>query len=103
MIVFRHNIYQSTLLRGSWYPVALSDAATFNGVLANSQLYTTMQANKSYTTSDDNISLAYHSRALQIVNQKMKDPTQHTTESLLATVGSLMFHDVSDYHSNASH
>ncbi|KAH7135051.1 hypothetical protein B0J11DRAFT_151027 [Dendryphion nanum] len=91
--IFRKNGSHSTILRGSWWPVALSNAAAFHTALSSSQLYICMNINQSYVFSDDATSLEHHSRALKLVNEMMNDPTKHTTNELLGAVAAFMCHD----------
>lgn len=53
-----------------------------------------MHLNGPFVTTDDTISLSHHSKALQIVNEKMKDPRFRTSDAMIGTVGSFMCHDV---------
>ncbi|KAF2113766.1 hypothetical protein BDV96DRAFT_601240 [Lophiotrema nucula] len=91
--VFSSNGNHQKLLRGAWYPVGLSDPATFTGVLANSALYITMRQVGSFITEDSPESLQYHSRTLSMVQTKLSDPNQHTTDALIGNIASLMCHD----------
>lgn len=53
-----------------------------------------MQLNGPFVNEDDAVSLSYHSKALQLVNEKMKDPAQHRSDALTGTVAAFMCHDV---------
>ncbi|KAF2021286.1 hypothetical protein BU24DRAFT_404313 [Aaosphaeria arxii CBS 175.79] len=94
MFIFQQNSTHSSLLRGSWWPVGLYDAATFNSVLSNSQVFLGMQqTGQSYATEDSVESLAYYSNAVQIVMRKLDDPKTHTSKELLGAVGSFVCHN----------
>ncbi|KAF2269412.1 hypothetical protein CC78DRAFT_539961 [Lojkania enalia] len=91
--IFRSNSSHQKVLRGSWFPVGLFDAAAFNCVLANSQLYVRMEQSGSYISEDDSDSLYYHNKCIALVAKKLCDPNQSTSDALVGGIGSLMCHD----------
>ncbi|KAF1994142.1 hypothetical protein P154DRAFT_527291 [Amniculicola lignicola CBS 123094] len=91
--IFRSNSNHATLLRGAWWPVGLSDASIFQVVLANSQLFFNMFRNGLSEPAVNTESLALHSKGLQLVSKKMKDPAQHTSDIILGAVAAFMCHD----------
>ncbi|ORY19314.1 hypothetical protein BCR34DRAFT_472425 [Clohesyomyces aquaticus] len=91
--IFRQNGNHCRQLRGSWWPVGLYDAAAFHNVLSNSRLFILMFHAGSYVSEDDSESLFHHTTALQLVNEKLKDPAHHKSDELIGTVCSFMCHE----------
>jgi hypothetical protein len=50
----------------------------------------------SYVSEEDTECLSYYSAALRLVNQKLKDPTQHKSDALIGAVSAFMCHEVGD-------
>ncbi|KAG9193184.1 hypothetical protein G6011_03219 [Alternaria panax] len=82
-------------LRGSWYPVGLSDAAAFHNMLSNSQNFLFQRRNGYYPSQDDAIALKYHNKALRHTTQMMNDPTKRLSDEVIGAVVSFMIHFVS--------
>ncbi|KAI4942193.1 hypothetical protein J4E91_010167 [Alternaria rosae] len=82
-------------LRGSWYPVGLSDAAAFHNMLSNSQNFLFQRRNGYYPSQDDAIALKYHNKALRHTTQMMNDPAKRTSDEAIGAVVSFMIHFVS--------
>ncbi|KAL1799052.1 hypothetical protein ACET3X_003089 [Alternaria dauci] len=79
-------------LRGSWYPVALNDAAAFYNMLSNSHNFLSQKRNGYYPSQDDAIALGYHNKALRHTAQMMRDPTKRLSDEIICAVVSLMIH-----------
>jgi hypothetical protein len=92
--VFRNNGAHSRQLRGAWWPVGLSDKATFYNVLANSRLYMLKELTGAHVHQDDALSLSHHNSAVRLVGEKMKDPQKHDSDELLGSIASFMCHHV---------
>ncbi|CAN9130044.1 unnamed protein product [Alternaria alternata] len=79
-------------LRGSWYPVGLSDAAAFYNMLSNSQNFLFQKRNGYYPSQDDAIALRYHNKALGHTAQMMNDPSKRLSDEVIGAVVSFMIH-----------
>ncbi|KAF2871136.1 hypothetical protein BDV95DRAFT_573351 [Massariosphaeria phaeospora] len=90
--VFRHNGHHSRLLRGSWWPVGISHAASFHNVLANSHLFKLREHNGHYASEDDAVSLFHYTKAVRLVSNDINDPNKNTSDELLGAVASFMCH-----------
>ncbi|CAI6303832.1 unnamed protein product [Periconia digitata] len=90
--IFRDNSAHSRQLRGSWYPVGLSDKVSFHNLLSNSRLYMLKELTGSFFRQDDVLSLSHHNSALRLMADKMHDPQQHSTDEMLASISSFMAH-----------
>jgi len=94
LLVFRNNGAHSRQLRGAWWPVGLSDKATFYNVLANSRLYMLKELTGAFIQQDDALSLSHQNTAFRLMGEKMEDPKQHDSDELLGSIGSFMCHQV---------
>ncbi|KAH8640883.1 hypothetical protein IG631_03824 [Alternaria alternata] len=89
-------------LRGSWYPVGLSDAASFYNMLSNSQNFLFQKRNGYYPSQDDAIALRYHNKALGHTAQMMNDPSKRLSDEVIGAVVSFMIHFVGNMYYNGS-
>ncbi|KAF1829240.1 hypothetical protein BDW02DRAFT_536696 [Decorospora gaudefroyi] len=79
-------------LRGSWYPVGLSDAGAFHNMLANSHNFLFQKRNGYFPLQDDALALKHHHKALRYTSELLKDPAQHLSDRALGAVVSFMIH-----------
>ncbi|CAA9962937.1 hypothetical protein PTMSG1_06305 [Pyrenophora teres f. maculata] len=82
-----------SVLRGSWYPVGLSDAAAFHNMLANSQNFLFQKRNGYFPSQDDAVALKHHHKALRHTTLMMKDPAKHKSDEVICGVVSFMIHN----------
>ncbi|RMZ68228.1 tachykinin family [Pyrenophora seminiperda CCB06] len=80
-------------LRGSWYPVGLSDAAAFHNMLANSQNFLFQKRHGYFPSQDDAVALKHHHKALRHTTSIMKDPTKYKSDEVICGVVSFMIHN----------
>jgi hypothetical protein len=84
-------------MRGTWYPVGLSNGPAFLNMLANSQNYVFQKLNGFYPSQDDALALTYHHKALRQANA-MKNAQTLNTDDTIAAVVSFMCHHVGPLH-----
>ncbi|KAF2125502.1 hypothetical protein P153DRAFT_348731 [Dothidotthia symphoricarpi CBS 119687] len=90
--IFSHNTNHSSQLRGSWYPVGLSCAATFHNVLSNSQNFIFEKLHGHFPAQDNAQALTHHHTALRLANEMINDPTKYMSDETVGTVASFMCH-----------
>jgi hypothetical protein len=84
-------------MRGTWYPVGLSNEVAFFNMLANSQNFIFQKLNGFFPSQDDSLALTYHYKALRRAGEMMKEPQTHNSEAIIGAVISFMIHHVSGF------
>jgi hypothetical protein len=89
------NIGHSLALRSAWARVAMRNELPFQILLANATLFDSMVQTGRLLTEDTPESLELHNRALNMMHQRLNDPTQHTSDDVLGAMAGFLTHDVS--------
>ena len=92
--VFAADDTHPTSLRGAWYPVALSSAAAFHCLLAESQNFIFQKRNGFFPLQDDVPALAHYHKALWHASKMMQAPDMRNSDEILGAIAFFIGHHV---------
>ncbi|KAF2649127.1 hypothetical protein K491DRAFT_611420 [Lophiostoma macrostomum CBS 122681] len=95
--VFLQDSVHIKALRDSWFTVGLYDPAPFYGLLSNSLLSIHIRLHGVSMSSNDPKSLRLYTKAIRLVQERMRSPGRQTDGTLIGAVSSFMCHDASWY------
>jgi hypothetical protein len=93
-----HSVYTNAtetfnILRQAWLPLAITAPAAFHQFLANIAVH--IFQNNDGGVKKNPTYLFHHSKALELVNKKIKDPVEGISDDVITSVVILIRHSVS--------
>jgi hypothetical protein len=85
MSVFDDRYGNTPPYRDAWLPVAMTDAAAFHQILSNAALNLASLRGRDYVP-EIHESMLHHTKALNLVKQRMSSSTTATSDSVIAAI-----------------
>ena len=93
--VFETNKGHSLALRSAWSFVGFHNELSFQTVLSNSELNGQILRSGKLLTEDTRESLQLHNKAIQMMHQRLEDPEQHASDSMIGSMSGFLTYDIS--------